>query len=131
MFVRDVSGPGVLSGIQAFKFTIQSPDLPAESYTGTNARVRYFLRAIASTKGYTTGGLVKDTDIIVQTVEGPLTPTDTFAGGLGLTSGAGASAPSSTIVAVAAGAGAPASGHGVKLEVGIEDCLHIEFEYDK
>ncbi len=118
--MREVApaGSGGVSGVAAYKFAFPSPDLPFESYNGANARLRYYLRAVVVKSGYTGPTLSKDLDFIVQNVErapasilapGPLAP-------------AGAGAPVG---------GGPAAGAGVKLEVGIEDCLHIEFEYDK
>ncbi len=95
--VLDLSGPGTLSGVQAFPFRFARTDLPHESYAGSHARVRYFLRAVVSKSGYS-GSASKEQDILVQNV---------------ISSG-----PSDKMSAI-------------KLEVGIEDILHLEFEYDR
>lgn len=116
-YVKEVASGGTLTGIVALKFTFPRPELPYESYNGVNGKIRYFLRAIVSKTGYTSNNLVKDQDIVVQNIEssillpgGPL---------------------SSSNILLSNNTNESSSGQGVKLEVGIEDCLHIEFEYDK
>ena len=108
-YVKEVASGGTLTGIVALKFTFPRPELPFESYNGVNAKIRYFLRAVVSKTGYTGNNLSKDQDIIVQNIESSILP-----------------GPLSSVIATDS-----SSGQGVKLEVGIEDCLHIEFEYDK
>lgn len=129
--VREVCPAGSLTGISAFKFAFARPDLPFENYTGVNGRVRYLLRAVVTKAGYGAAALIKDQEIAVQTVDpaAGLAATSPLWSGQGAGAGAGASASSSAATGTATSESS--NGTGVKLEVGIEDCLHIEFEYDK
>lgn len=97
---KDLSGPGQLSGLQALKWSFPKAVLPAESYTGINARIRYFVRAVILRQGYATASISKELEFAVHNPSPPKAVADV---------------PSDT---------------SVKLEVGIEDCLHIEFQYD-
>jgi len=72
-----------------------------ESYSGLNVRLRYFIR-VTVTRNYN-GSYVREQDFSVQNVQ------------------------SAALQAQAAEMPAQA----VKMEVGIEECLHIEFEYDR
>lgn len=72
-----------------------------ESYSGLNVRLRYFIRVTMS-RNYN-GSFVKEQDFSVQNVQ------------------------SAALQAQAAELPAQA----IKMEVGIEECLHIEFEYDR
>jgi len=78
-----------------------STEKPYETYSGLNVRLRYFVRVTISR---TYNSCVKETDFAVQNHL--------------------ANIPSALVAA-----DAPAQ--GIKMEVGIEDCLHIEFEFDK
>ena len=110
---REVAPIGAQQGMQAFKFSFGNAELPFDSYVGINGKVRYYLRAVVSFKaGFgSSTNQVKEVDFIVQTVCTPQLPIDPIP------------QPETTGVVVSPG--------GVKLEVGIEDCLHIEFVYDK
>jgi len=72
-----------------------------ESYSGINVRLRYFVR-VTLTRNYN-GSFIKEQDFSVQNVQ------------------------SAALQAQAAELPAQA----IKMEVGIEECLHIEFEYDR
>lgn len=72
-----------------------------ESYSGLNVRLRYFIRVTMS-RNYN-GSFVREQDFSVQNVQ------------------------SAALQAQAAELPAQA----IKMEVGIEECLHIEFEYDR
>ena len=111
MLVTELAPAGACSGVSSLPFSFDRPVLAHDSYDGTIARVRYCLRAIATTKGsFGASAVTQELPFFVQNVGAP--PS---------TGGAGADA-----VALAGG---PNS--SVKLEVGIEDCLHIEFEYNR
>ena len=65
--VKELSGPGSLSGLQALKFAFPRAELPQESYDGATATTRYFVRVTISRSGYASGGnIVKEADLIVQ-----------------------------------------------------------------
>ncbi len=123
--VQELTPPGSATGILALPFSFYTPTLPNDSYAGALATVRYFLRAIVTTKGGFVGasGIVKEVDFIVENYEEE---------GANTSSGAIAAAPTGPGGArAAAEVGAIDTNAAVKLEVGIEDCLHIEFEYNK
>ena len=149
--VRELAAPGASQGMAALHFRFAQPELPHESYVGLNARVRYFLRAVVGSKGgfAAAASLVREQDITVQTVTAPpalpasAAGSPPFAGTSDNSAAATAAADTSPIgcallrsdsgeggVGGATGAGSPGAA-GVKLEVGIEDCLHIEFVFDR
>ncbi|KAH7934750.1 hypothetical protein HPB52_000040 [Rhipicephalus sanguineus] len=77
----------------SYSFEFVNVEKPYESYTGSNVRLRYFLR-VTIVRRLT--DLVKELDIVVHTLSSY-----------------------------------PEINSSIKMEVGIEDCLHIEFEYNK
>ena len=112
-----------------------------ESYAGLNARLRYFVRV--SVAGSYGAGTVKEFDFAVHNPRtvGPAEEVLRAAA-------AAASSPSSSSGGAANGAAGGGGGGGgggevaslggvdrrdvpIKMEVGIEDCLHIEFTYDR
>eukprot|EP00457_Paulinella_chromatophora_P011421 gb/GEZN01011561.1/.p1 GENE.gb/GEZN01011561.1/~~gb/GEZN01011561.1/.p1 ORF type:complete len:345 (-),score=54.64 gb/GEZN01011561.1/:115-1089(-) len=92
--VKDLAGPGEINGDQEWDFDFASIEKPYESYSGTNVRLRYFVR-VKITRSYATN-IVKTVDFGVQNLGKK-----------------------------------PELNNPIKMEVGIEDCLHIEFEYNK
>jgi len=110
--VSELSPAGSLTGLQSLPFFFDKVDLPVESYIGVNARVRYFVRALVSTRAGFVGGVAaerKEAEFMVRNAH-------TSAPALGAGGGGGVDA-----AALAADPDAP-----ILLEVGIEDCLHIE-----
>lgn len=91
--VKELARPGDLIQNTSFSFEFQNVEKPYESYTGSNVRLRYFIRISIIRR---ISDIVKETDIIVHTL-----------------------------------ASYPDTNTPLKMEVGIEDCLHIEFEYNK
>mmetsp|Transcript_20020 Transcript_20020/g.28752 ORF Transcript_20020/g.28752 Transcript_20020/m.28752 type:complete len:305 (-) Transcript_20020:164-1078(-) len=99
--VRELEPSGSLNDSKEYPFDF-STEKPYESYSGLNVRLRYIVR-VTITRNYN-GSFSKEQDILVQNI--------------------------SAITQDPATGGAPAT-QPLKMEVGIEDCLHIEFEYDK
>lgn len=91
--VRQLDPPGELTSSKVFNFDFQQVEKPYESYTGTNVRLRYFLRVVITRR---LSDIVKELDVAVHTLSH-----------------------------------FPEMNNSLKMEVGIEDCLHIEFEYNK
>lgn len=107
-YTKEVAGPGHLSGLAALKWSFPKAILPADSYTGINARIRYFVRAVVLRQGYSgLASLSREVEFAVETVRPTRAPQ---------AQAQPAQAQEDT---------------SAKLEVGIEDCLHIEFQYDK
>lgn len=92
--VRTVSDSGVIGEVCNFPFDFTAVEKPNESYNGTNARLRYFLRFVVA-RSYQPN-IVVEQDFWVE----HLFPE-------------------------------PEINAGVKMEVGVEDSLHIEFEFNK
>jgi len=105
---REVSPPGQITQNQLFKFSFSGMEFPYESYFGTLIRVRYFLRLVCESTTSSSSGLFK--------VPGPSIPT-----------------ASETEFIVHKYVSRVSCDHlePLKMEVGIEDCLHIEFEYNR
>lgn len=92
--VRQLDPPGELNApSKTYKFDFQQVEKPYESYTGTNVRLRYFLRVVIVRR---LSDITKELDVAVHTLSH-----------------------------------FPEMNNSLKMEVGIEDCLHIEFEYSK
>lgn len=92
--VRQLDPPGELNAPSTtYKFDFQQVEKPYESYTGTNVRLRYFLRVVIVRR---LSDITKELDVAVHTLSH-----------------------------------FPEMNNSLKMEVGIEDCLHIEFEYSK
>jgi len=92
--VRELETPGELSSDKNYPFEFANVEKNFETYSGTNVRLRYFLRVKIS-RQYSSN-VQKVVDFAVQNVG-----TE------------------------------PEINTSIKMEVGIEDCLHIEFEYNK
>ncbi|PAA79996.1 hypothetical protein BOX15_Mlig032746g2 [Macrostomum lignano] len=91
--VRELARPGILTQNASYNFEFVNVEKPYESYTGSNVKLRYYLR-VSMVKRLS--DLVKEQEICVHTL-----------------------------------AQYPDLNSSIKMEVGIEDCLHIEFEYNK
>jgi len=111
---RDLAPPSLLHTSRSYPFTFSGgissagygQDQTYESYTGHNVSLRYFVRATLGAKGGIVGGFVGPTsttrELLIRSVTEAPPPT-----------------PS------------PRADEPIKMEVGIEDCLHIEFEYGR
>lgn len=91
--VKELARPGELLPNTSYTFEFLNVEKPFESYTGSNVRLRYFLRVTIVRR---LSDVVKEVDIVVHTLSCY-----------------------------------PDMNNSIKMEVGIEDCLHIEFEYNK
>ncbi|GBP29099.1 Vacuolar protein sorting-associated protein 26 [Eumeta japonica] len=91
--VKELARPGDLLQHTSYPFEFANVEKPYEVYTGSNVRLRYFLRATIVRR---LSDIVKEVDIAVHTL-----------------------------------CSYPEVLNSIKMEVGIEDCLHIEFEYNK
>ncbi|OSX72095.1 hypothetical protein BU14_0469s0008 [Porphyra umbilicalis] len=117
--VRDVDDAGTLTGTRQYAFSFPGVEKAYDTYAGINVRLRYFVRVTVVRPQYTPN-VVREFDIAVQHVDaGP----------------AGVGAPASAGGAAAGGgappARAPRPSAPIRMEVGIEDALHIEFEFNK
>lgn len=93
--VKHLTGPDTLLSSRNYEFEFLNIEKPYESYTGTNVRLRYCIRATVM-RGMTTPNIVKENEFLVHMLSHY-----------------------------------PNVANPLKMEVGIEDSLHIEFEYNK
>lgn len=91
--VKELARPGELTHNTVYPFEFANVEKPFESYTGSNVRLRYFLRVTIVRR---LSDFVKELELVVHTLSSY-----------------------------------PDMNNPIKMEVGIEDCLHIEFEYNK
>lgn len=91
--VKELARPGELHHNTSYDFEFNQVEKPYEVYTGTNVKLRYFLRVTVVRR---LTDLVKEMDLAVHTLSSY-----------------------------------PEMNSSIKMEVGIEDSLHIEFEYNK
>ncbi|XP_047103205.1 vacuolar protein sorting-associated protein 26B-like isoform X2 [Schistocerca piceifrons] len=91
--VKELACPGELMQNMSYAFEFLNVEKPLELYTGSNVRLRYFLRVTIVRR---LSDIIKEMDIVVHTLSCY-----------------------------------PEMNNSIKMEVGIEDCLHIEFEYNK
>lgn len=130
--VQDLAPSGDLTAIETFKFEFRNVDMPYETYAGSQVTLRYSVRVIlARSIGQT---LIQDHFFDVRN---PMTREQISEIGV-ITSNGGASrrteVNNNDDAAGSASAAAVArvrEDSTIKMEVGIEDCLHIEFEYKK
>jgi vacuolar protein sorting-associated protein 26 len=99
--VKELESAGVLPTSKTYPFEF-NVEKAYETYSGINVRLRYFVRVTIS-RNYK-ANVVKELDIIVRN-------------------------PQNAATALAGATDGPQP--GIKMEVGIEECLHIEFEFDK
>lgn len=91
--VKELARPGELTHNTVYTFEFPNVEKPFESYTGSNVRLRYFLKVTIVRR---ISDIIKELELVVHTLSSY-----------------------------------PDMNNPIKMEVGIEDCLHIEFEYNK
>lgn len=91
--VQELSPVGILTKSTSYDFAFEKLELPHESYSGLNARLRYFIRVTLSRR---LSDIVQEKEIWVHRYKDQ-----------------------------------PEINSSIKMEVGIEGALHIEFEYNK
>jgi len=92
--VRELEAPGELLESKKYPFEFSNVENQYDTYSGSNVKLRYFLR-VKVTRNYASN-IVHTQDFAIQNLGGE-----------------------------------PEINNSIKMEVGIEDCLHIEFEYNK
>ncbi|KAJ1607292.1 putative vacuolar protein sorting/targeting [Cryptosporidium canis] len=99
---KDLEPSGSLFETKQYKWKFNAVDKPYETYYGTNIQLRYFVR-LTVLRAYASN-IIKEVDFVVQNLNSSV-PT-----------------PISDKNKIQ---------DGIKMEVGVEGCLHIELEYDK
>ncbi|KAL5190875.1 Vacuolar protein sorting-associated protein 26A [Glycine soja] len=120
--VRELDVPGEIYERKTYAFEFSTVEMPYETYNGVNVRLRYVLK-VTINRGYA-GSIVEYQDFV------------TGANSVRLAS----PLPSWRVqlkpqlmndTRVRNYSPPPQINNSIKMEVGIEDCLHIEFEYNK
>lgn len=106
----ELAAPSQLMHAETYPFEFKNVEKQYESYRGKNARLRYYVKVVISRKSSTEITREKELWVYQITAQPP------------------AEAPSRAIKSGDKKQGQPST---VKMDVGIEDCLHIEFEYLK
>lgn len=127
--VRDVDDAGTLTGTRQYAFSFPGVEKAYDTYAGINVRLRYFVRVTVVRPQYTPN-VVREFDIAVQHVD---EERDGGSGGYGAVPDGGDGRPAAVAApssgAVSASPSRPSA--PIRMEVGIEDALHIEFEFNK
>ncbi|CAL5344190.1 unnamed protein product [Camellia sinensis] len=115
--VRELDVPGEIYERKTYPFEFSTVEMPYETYNGVNVRLRYVLKVTIS-RGYA-GSIVEYQDF-VRCYSKQLNGKRRFylTGHKQLGSSVRNYGPP------------PSINNSIKMEVGIEDCLHIEFEYN-
>ena len=95
----ELASPATMSGAESYRFEFRNVEKQHESYRGRNVRLRYYVRVVISRKSKL--DITREKELWVQKY-----PADAVGDAV-----------------------APPQKSSVKIDVGIEQCLHIEFEY--
>lgn len=104
----ELAAPAQLTHPETYPFEFKNVEKQYESYRGKNVRLRYYVRVVVSRKGKS--DITREKELWVYQYAGA-EPDE-----------------SSAVASTNTGDKAPST---VKMDVGIEQCLHIEFEYSK
>ena len=131
-FAQELAVPGELKNTETFNFEFRNVEKMYESYRGTNVRLRYYLKVTVSRKS---ADIIKERELwVYQYVRSNGTAANDGKSSDRLSSNS-ASTTSNNSIASKNTAGqvskSPSAASTVKMDVGIESCLHIEFEYSK
>ncbi|KAI5967370.1 vps26 [Candida margitis] len=111
----ELAAPGQLVHSESYPFEFKNVEKQYESYRGKNARLRYFVRVTVLRKSNAEINREKELWVYQYTS----TPANEEV------------AKSDAVRSSMQAAPKKKDTNGVKMDVGIEDCLHIEFEYSK
>ncbi|KHG03013.1 Vacuolar sorting-associated protein 26A -like protein [Gossypium arboreum] len=103
--VRELDVPGDIYERKTYPFEFSTVEMPYETYNGANLRLRYVLKVTVS-RNY--GGSIVEYQDFIQLIFCLV-----------------------NVYEVRNYSPPPSINNSIKMEVGIEDCLHIEFEYNK
>ncbi|GME72411.1 unnamed protein product [[Candida] boidinii] len=109
---NELANPGELKHPETFQFEFRNVEKQYESYRGINVRLRYYLKVTVSRKS---ADIIREKEIWVYQYRNSAIANIPTAVSENNSNASNAVVPTSS----------------VKMDVGIEDCLHIEFEYSK
>lgn len=120
----ELSAPAQLTHPESYPFEFKNVEKQYESYRGKNARLRYYVKVTVLRKS--SSEITREKELWVFHYVSP-PPPSSMSTSIANASGNTTGSQSNTSVSATPSKEA----HSVKMDVGIEDCLHIEFEYSK
>lgn len=121
----ELAAPGHLNQSDTYGFAFRNVEKQYESYRGKNVNLRYFIRVVVSRKNK--ADITREKDLWVLQYANSLND-DTNGNAPG---GRKSSTGSANGEVTETNAAKSIASSAVKMDVGIEHCLHIEFEYNK
>ncbi|CAG7892635.1 unnamed protein product [Brassica rapa] len=118
--VRELDVPGEIYENKAYPFEFPTVEMPYETYNGVNVRLRYLIMFVFGIISETILNFASFVFVIFRYVL-KVTVTRGYAGSI----------VEYQDFVVRNYSPLPPINNSIKMEVGIEDCLHIEFEYNK
>ncbi|CAN6850638.1 unnamed protein product, partial [Brassica oleracea] len=118
--VRELDVPGEIYEKKAYPFEFPTVEMPYETYNGVNVRLRYLIMFVCGIISETILNFASFVFVIFRYVL-KVTVTRGYAGSI----------VEYQDFVVRNYSPLPPINNSIKMEVGIEDCLHIEFEYNK
>ncbi|KAK6201183.1 vacuolar protein sorting-associated protein 26-domain-containing protein [Scheffersomyces amazonensis] len=131
----ELASPSILTHPETYPFEFKNVEKQYESYRGKNARLRYYLKVVVSRKS--SSEITREKELwVFQYITPPSTPNATSTTTNVISNKAHTHHHNTRGADSNSNSSPPATpskeGHQtVKMDVGIEDCLHIEFEYSK
>lgn len=120
----ELSAPAQLTHPESYPFEFKNVEKQYESYRGKNARLRYYIKVTVLRKS--SSEITREKELWVFHYVSP--PASSTSNTTAVNAKPIEATPSNNnTVSVTPSKEA----HSVKMDVGIEDCLHIEFEYSK
>ncbi|KAF3987222.1 hypothetical protein FT663_04043 [Candidozyma haemuli var. vulneris] len=121
----ELAAPGHLNQSDTYGFAFRNVEKQYESYRGKNVNLRYFIRVVVSRKNK--ADITREKDLwVLQYANSSNDDTNGNAPG-----GRKSSTGSANGEVTETNAAKSIASSAVKMDVGIEHCLHIEFEYNK
>lgn len=132
-FAQELAAPGELRNTETFDFEFRNVEKLYESYRGLNVRLRYYLKVTVSRKS---SDVSKEREIwVYQYVRANELASSSKSKAISTLEHGKGNAGKQNITRDGNGKNgtvkAPEPVSIVKMDVGIENCLHIEFEYSK
>ncbi|QPG77337.1 hypothetical protein FOA43_004746 [Brettanomyces nanus] len=118
---HELASPGELRHPETFPFEFRNVEKSYESYRGINVRLKYYLKVTVSRKS---ADVIREKELWVYQYQDPR-------GEEGDSKTANTNTNTITKTTTTTPPPPPPPPSMVKMDVGIENCLHIEFEYSK
>ncbi|KAJ1501013.1 hypothetical protein HMI56_003487, partial [Coelomomyces lativittatus] len=125
---QELLAPGEIDQLQTLSFEFKNVEKQYESFAGQSVRLRYFVRITVSRR---LSECVREKELWVYTYS-----TSPDSGGVPSSSSSSSTTTTTTLTphpnpSMTVGPPPITSSTPIKMEVGIEECLHIEFEYNQ